>query len=135
MKIKGIVAKPGVRNSNGRMYTAQCLHDAVEKFQPHVQNRTALAFIRDAQTTNLLSVAGLLTSLECGTESVFGEVELLGTEQGKFLFELLDAKVSLTVELEGRVLESEEVGMGFANKVSKFDITHVSISLRSPETK
>ncbi|MDE0400307.1 MAG: hypothetical protein OXL96_21135 [Candidatus Poribacteria bacterium] len=86
-----------VRNRNGRIYTAECLQEAVEE----LQDRLPLPFgtVHEDQT-DLGKVAGLIHEVafdaETGKVSI-PKIELLDTTSGKDLKEIIDKEVAVEV--------------------------------------
>lgn len=98
-----------VRNHNGRIYTLECLQEAVEE----LQDRLPLPFgtVHEDQT-DLGKVAGLIHEVvfdaETGKVSI-PKIELLDTTSGNDLKELLDKEIAIEVS-------HRAVGQGYIDK-------------------
>lgn len=100
MRLEGTFMKVDVRNSNGRIYKAEAIQDALEEYKKKVDAGEAFGRIIDVgrpeksfnNENEDISHSHKITdvSLDTSTGNIFGKIELLDTPNGKIAQELVN---------------------------------------------
>lgn len=97
------VVKADVVTPARRIYSAEVLKKAVADVQGQVNERRMLGTLGNTEDgkIDLRKVSHLVKSITFEDGKVVGEVEILDTEKGKILKDLLDRKVEVAMRPEG----------------------------------
>ena len=99
MRLEGTFMKVDVRNSNGHIYKAEAIQNALEEYKKKVDAGEAFGILGDATeseksfTNDIGEISHMITdvSLDASTGKIFGKIELLDTPNGRIAREMINA--------------------------------------------
>jgi hypothetical protein len=97
--------KVNVRNSNGHIYKAEAIQDALEEYKKKVDAGEAFGILGDARelersfNNDIREISHMITdvSLDASTGNIFGKIELLDTPNGRIAKEMINAMGEIDV--------------------------------------
>lgn len=98
--IRGVFSKADAKNKNGRIYPFTVLKEAVDRVQPMIQQNRFVGEVEHPSTPkiNIERISHKITKLEMMNDgTVIGEMEVLNTESGRKVRELMQENVGLGV--------------------------------------
>ena len=133
MKLEGTFMKVGVRNNNGRIYTAEAIEEAFAAYQKKVDDGKAFGTILDIDHPSesfepeLKDISHRVTEVNYNedTGEVFGKIELYeDTPKGKIVKSIIDNFGSLDIAPSMIVDNSNTVNgaIGHVERLNSFDI-------------
>jgi hypothetical protein len=101
--LRGIIQKAGVKNQNGRIYPEQVLKREMENYEKAIRERRAVGELDhpERSTVNFKEASHLITRAWWEGPDVMGEIEVLGTPNGKILESLLESGVRIGISSRG----------------------------------
>ena len=135
MQLEGTFMKVDVRNSNGHIYKAEAIQDALEEYKKKVDAGEAFGRIIDVgrpeksfnNENEDISHSHKITdvSLDTSTGNIFGKIELLDTPNGKIAQELVNNMGEIDVA-PSMLVESNENGDYDVVQIQSFDFCRES---------
>ena len=131
--------KVNVRNSNGHIYKAEAIQDALEEYKKKVDAGEAFGIIGDAERptdtfdTNLSEISHRITEINYDelTGKVFGKIQLYDTPRGNIAQKLIDTYGSLDIAPSS----FGEIEDGKVVKVSQFNSFDIVKESAWPDAK
>ena len=111
---KGEFARAGVPTANKRIYPEPIWKKELNKLQEAIQQRKVFGEVDHADgKTKLMRVSHIITKLECRDDGlIYGEAEILDTQNGKQLKAILDGGGAVGVSSRGYgSVQKNEEGM------------------------
>lgn len=102
--IRGVFAKAGIRNRNGRFYPMDVMEESVTGAQDLIRSNGFVGELDHPPTPkiNVEKISHKITALEMAKDgNVIGEMKVLDTDYGKILKKLIDEEVRLGVSTRG----------------------------------
>lgn len=105
MQLEGTFMKVDVRNSNGHIYKAEAIQNALEEYKKKVDAGEAFGILGDARepersfNNDIGEISHMITdvSLDASTGNIFGKIELLDTPNGRIAKEMINAMGEIDV--------------------------------------
>jgi hypothetical protein len=101
--MKGILQRADTINQNGRIYPKKILEKELLNYQKLIRDRRALGALdhTDSSIIELKTVSHLVTEAWMDGDVVYGKVEILPTEHGETLKNLVEAGVTVGISSRG----------------------------------
>ena len=120
--------KVDVRNSNGHIYKAEAIQDALEEYKKKVDAGEAFSILGDARepersfNNDIGEISHMITdvSLDASSGNIFGKIELLDTPNGRIAKELINAMGEIDVA-PSMLVEPNENGEYDVVQIQSFD--------------
>ena len=133
MRLEGTFMKVDVRNSNGHIYKAEAIQDALEEYKKKVDAGEAFGILGDARepersfNNDIGEISHMITdvSLDASTGNIFGKIELLDTPNGRIAKEMINAMGEIDVA-PSMLVEPNENGDYDVVQIQSFDFCRES---------
>lgn len=101
--MKGVLQRADTINQNGRIYPKSILEKELRNYQKLIRDRRALGALdhTDSSIIELTTVSHLVTEAWMDGDVVYGKVEILPTEHGGTLRNLVEAGVTVGISSRG----------------------------------
>lgn len=101
--MKGVLQRSDTINQNGRIYPRQILEKELRNYQKLIRDRRALGALdhTDSSIIELKTVSHLVTEAWMDGDVVYGKVEILPTDYGDTLRNLIEAGVTVGISSRG----------------------------------
>jgi len=101
--MKGILQRAETLNQNGRIYPKRILEKELKNYQKLIRDRRALGALdhTDSSIIELKTVSHLVTEAWMDGDVIYGKVEILPTEHGNTLRNLIEANVTVGISSRG----------------------------------
>lgn len=101
--MKGILQRADTLNQNGRIYPKRILEKELKNYQKLIRDRRALGALdhTDSSIIELKTVSHLVTEAWMDGDVIYGKVEILPTEYGATLRNLIEANVTVGISSRG----------------------------------
>jgi hypothetical protein len=128
MRLEGTFMKVDVRNSNGHIYKAEAIQDALEEYKKKVDAGEAFGILGDARepersfNNDIGEISHMITdvSLDASSGNIFCKIELLDTPNGRIAKELINAMGEIDVA-PSMLVEPNENGEYDVVQIQSFD--------------
>ena len=128
MRLEGTFMKVDVRNSNGHIYKAEAIQDALEEYKKKVDAGEAFGILSNARepersfNNDIGEISHMITdvSLDASTGNIFGKIELLDTPNGRIAKEMINAMGEIDVA-PSMLVEPNENGDYDVVQIQSFD--------------
>lgn len=113
--IRGVFAKAGIKNKNGRYYPMNVMQESVRDVQDLIKNNGFVGQLEHPSTPkiNVEKISHKITGLEMSKDgTVVGEMKVLNTKDGRILQDLINENIRLGVSTRGLGKLTEDNSLG-----------------------